>query len=162
MKGISPLLASVLLIAVTVAIATLVMGWMSTTMRSTQTSVTNKTIQATECSTAGISIDDVYVANATYGGFNVTAIVRNSGQTDSLQLVSAVVFLNNGSSFPNLTVMSQDFDKGQLERVKFGIVNNTLSNSVFNSQGNFSKVIVTTNCGGISDTFSGTPKIATA
>ncbi|MBI2971401.1 MAG: hypothetical protein HYY37_03230, partial [Candidatus Aenigmarchaeota archaeon] len=30
MKGISPLLAAVLLIAVTVAIATLVMGWVST------------------------------------------------------------------------------------------------------------------------------------
>ncbi|MBI2971034.1 MAG: hypothetical protein HYY37_01295, partial [Candidatus Aenigmarchaeota archaeon] len=46
MKGISPLLAAVLLIAVTVAIATLVMGWVSTTVRTTQTTVSNKTVEA--------------------------------------------------------------------------------------------------------------------
>ena len=61
MKGISPLIAAVLLIAFTVAIATLVMGWFSTFTRTTTTSVTNSTSLAINCADARVTIRDVYI-----------------------------------------------------------------------------------------------------
>ncbi|MFH0832695.1 MAG: archaellin/type IV pilin N-terminal domain-containing protein [Candidatus Aenigmatarchaeota archaeon] len=154
MKGISPLLASVLLIAVTVAIATLVMGWMSTTMRSTQTTVSNKTTQATECSAAAISIDDVYLS----GLYSANVIVRNSGQTDNLQITSVQLYNVTGGNFTTSTAET-DFDKGEVTTFAISVGSNTFP-IVDTCPTDFSKVIVTTNCGGIKDTFEGTPKCA--
>src|SRR3989344_8019200 len=77
-KGISPLIAAVLLIAFTVAIATLVMGWFSQLTRTTTTTVSNKTTEAVACSNAQVSIDGVYIRlNATESDARV--LVKNSG-----------------------------------------------------------------------------------
>lgn len=152
-KGISPLLASVLLIAVTVSIATLVMGWMSTVARSTQSSVSNKTAQATECSSAIVIIDDVYVNAGSPG--RATAIVRNAGQVNGMAISSAQLYNRTGSNFTAMETASgplTGFDMGEIQTLRFN------STYISACPTDFSAVIVTTNCGGVSATFDSTPK----
>ncbi len=149
MKGISPLLASVLLIAVTVAIATLVMGWISTITRTTQTTVSNRTVDAVNCASASIVIDDVYVAT---GSRNATVIVRNAGQTDSLQITFAPLYNSTGHNVnPSESLPVSSFDRGEIQVFTYG-------STGIPSCATFSKAVVSTNCAGVSATFDRTPK----
>ena len=149
MKGISPLLASVLLIAVTVAIATLVMGWVSTVTRTTQTTVSNKTVEAVNCASASVVIDDVYVATV---AATATVIVRNAGQTDSLQIVFAPLYNTSGNSVnPSQSLPVTGFSRGAIQVFTYGSTGIT-------SCAAFSKAVVSTNCAGVSATFDRTPK----
>jgi flagellin-like protein len=148
MKGISPLLAAVLLIAVTVSIGTLVMGWLGTTVRSSQASVSNVTSVAVNCASANIVIDDVYVYT---GARTATVIVRNSGRADDMQLTSAFIVNATGNSVsPAESLPVTDFDKGEIQTF-------TYSSTGINACANFSQAIVTTNCGGVSAKFDKTP-----
>ena len=149
MKGISPLLAAVLLIAVTVAIATLVMGWISTVTRTTQVAVSNKTTEAVNCASAAVVIGDVYINTA---AGTATVIVRNSGQSDDLTIASAILVNVSGNSvLPAESLPVTDFDKGEIQTF-------TYTSTGINACANFSRAIVSTNCGGISATFDRTPK----
>src|SRR3989344_974063 len=142
MKGISAFLASVLLITVVFVVGLIVTNWMTAITRSTQITAENKTAEATQCASAGITIDDVYV-NST----SARAIVRNSGQSDNLQLVNAVALNTSGSS-STVSSIDTDFDKGEITTINFtGISFNSCPSS-------FSKIIVSTNCGGISTEFT--------
>jgi flagellin-like protein len=155
MKGISPLIASVMLIAFVMAIGILVMGWMSTLTRTTTATVTNSTDTAIGCSSASINIDEVYVTTGSTNG-TVRAIVKNTGYKDGMQVSNAVLLTNTGMNYSvsNPTLPYSNFNKGDIVTLQF-------SNVSIASCTSFSKVIVTTNCGGISDTFSGTPKCST-
>jgi flagellin-like protein len=140
-KGISPLLAAVLLIAVTVSIGTLVMGWLGTIMRSTQTEVSNTTTEAVDCSSAGIIIEDVFLSS----GFNKTArvIARNSGFLDGMQIISAQIYNRTGSNFSASSLPVTNLNKGNLTTLSFS-PNATIVNAC---PDDFSRVIVSTNCG---------------
>ena len=151
-KGISPLLASVLLIAVTVAIATLVAGWLSTTVRTTQTTVSNRTLEATECSSASITIEDVYMDAGRNASQRI--VVRNSGQSDSLQIIAAQIYNTTGGNFSAQSLPITNFNRGNVTTLVVD-PNNTVIDSC---PGAFSKVIISTNCGGVSAEFTGTPK----
>jgi flagellin-like protein len=152
MKGISPLVASVLLIAFTVAIATIIMGWMGTFTRETTATISNRTTEAVDCASASVSIDDVYIGERTVdGNASVRAIVRNTGFTDNLVLKAASIYKNDGTVW-NKTDVDSDFDKGEITTITFTITKGYVACA------NFSKVVVTTQCGGVGDTFDGTPK----
>jgi flagellin-like protein len=146
MKGISPLVASVLLIAFTVAIATIIMGWMGTFTRETTASISNKTTEAVDCASASINIDDVYIS-----GVTVRAIVRNTGFANYLNLTNAVLYKTDGSFWTNTTTGAL-LNRGQVRLIEFYNTTTALTTATF------SKVVVTTQCGGVSDTFDGTPK----
>src|SRR3989344_2821115 len=145
-KGISAFLASVLLITTVFIVGLIVTNWMGQITRTTQATAENKTTEATQCASAGISIDDVYV-NSTGGRI----IVRNSGQADNLQMVSAVMININGSALTNSSTLDADFDKGEILNINF-------AGGTFGCPSGFSKAIVSTNCGGISAEFTTAPK----
>ena len=155
-KGISPLLASVLLIAVTVAIATLVAGWLSTTVRTTQTTVSNRTLEATECSSASITIEDVYMDAGRNASQRI--VVRNSGQSDSLQIVSAQLYNITGGNFSARSLPITNFNRGNVTTLSFEQYSTAGAMIVDTCPGAFSKIIISTNCGGVSAEFTGTPK----
>lgn len=149
-KGISPLIAAVLLIAFTVAIATLIMGWFSAFTRSTTATVSNSTTQAVNCADARVSIRDVYLQSAGGSG-DVNVIVENTGGSSvSLTGLEVVNTTGNGFSAGFTTVGS--FNKSQI--LTFKITGTTFASC----PGSFSKAIVTTGCGGIGDVFTNTPK----
>ena len=84
MKGISPLIASVLLVVITVVASTLLSSWLSTTTRTQTQSIQNNTQAQLQCQYA-----DLYIKNATYtcnnncttGTLHTTTVtVVNSGK----------------------------------------------------------------------------------
>jgi len=148
-KGISAFLASVLLITTVFIVGLIVTNWMGQITRTTQATAENKTAEATQCASAGITIDDVYL-NSTGGRL----IVRNSGQADNLQIKSAILLNTSGSSL-TIPDADTDFDKGEIITINFSSPTSVSFNSCPSS---FSKAIVSTNCGGISAEFTTTPK----
>ncbi|MBI3190756.1 hypothetical protein HYZ41_03560 [archaeon] len=150
MKGISAMLASVLLIAFTLAIAVLVLNFFTGTIQDTTKSVSNKTSSTVECASAAIDIQDVYITGAAYGQ-TVKVIVKNSGLANNLVIQDAQVINQSGSNF-STAPPTNAFNKGNLLTLTFSGVSLTACPA------GFSKVIVATSCAGIADTFDGTPK----
>lgn len=91
-KGISPLIAAVLLIAFTMAVAAILTAWVTSFTQRTTEDVGNSSEELVSCSFAGLSIYD-----AIYDGENVTVSLANTGTKD-LTNVSVVVFLDGGES----------------------------------------------------------------
>jgi flagellin-like protein len=150
MKGVSPLIATTLLIVMVVAIATIVIGWLYTFTRGAQETVSNRTEEAISCSGASIEIQDVYLINGTTTG-TARAIVKNTGYVDDMIITSAQIYNNTGHNFTASDIPISDFDKGEIVTILF-------ANISIPTCTNFSQVVVGTNCGGITDTFTRTPK----
>jgi flagellin-like protein len=74
LKGISPLIASVLLIAFTLAAATIIGAWMTSTMKSSTDTVGGQLTSNVNCSSNVINLDVLCHNNN-----NVTVIVQNIG-----------------------------------------------------------------------------------
>lgn len=146
MKGISPLLAGVFLIAITVVIATAYMGWYSTLIGSQTRTVENKTEMAIDCTAARMSILDVYMDFSN----NVSRVnVRNSGQVND-NIVSVNVYNSFGINATNMSAMPVIISKGDTMSFEFNIT------GVIPACSNFSKAIVSSQCK--TDTFTSTPK----
>ncbi|MEM7819730.1 MAG: hypothetical protein QXD48_02780 [Candidatus Aenigmatarchaeota archaeon] len=149
MKGISPLVATVLLIVIVVAISTIVMNWLYSFTSGAQETVSNRTSESISCSGASIEIQDVYLTSGTPGSGSV--IIRNNGVVDDMIIVSAQMYNKAGSNFSATNVPVGDFDRGK-------IITLTFSNLNITTCADFSQVVVSTSCSGVSDSFKGTPK----
>jgi flagellin-like protein len=140
-KGVSTLIASVLLIAFTVSVAMIVMGWFSTFASSTTQNVSGVTQSAIGCSAGIIEIDHVYLKNSTVAPFtgNATISVINSGQI--ALTVNAMIIFTNGTACRTAT-------GGVVQAGSSGILNIT-TNDCPQNMVNFSSVLLTTSCAGI-------------
>ena len=150
MKGISPLVASVLLLAIVVSLSVIIGGWVNTLSKDTTNTVSNRTSEAVSCSSSDITIDSLYITNGTSG--TARAQVRNQG-FQSITLMSAQLLNRTGHNFSTTTSLGS-LTKGQIIQVSFSGV------SVPSCPTDFSKLVVTTTCGGISHTYAGTPNCA--
>ncbi len=87
-KGISPLVAAVLLIAFTLAVASILTAYVTTFTEESAQELGNQTQQVTSCAYAGLSIfDAVYDSSAG----EITVNVANTGTKDLSEL-TAVAF----------------------------------------------------------------------
>ena len=140
------MIAATLLIAITVATATLFAGWAtSITSQQTQT-VANKTKTGVDCTRAGITIDAVYldfVANKS------RINVKNTGYLDDV-ITSATAVNTAGSAATNLTAFPIKLLKGNSASIEMNIT------GIMTVCSNFSQAIVATPC--VSKIFDGTPK----
>lgn len=150
MKGISPLIASVMLIAITVGAAALIMGWYNGLAKSTTESVSNKTGASVSCSSAQITVEDVYVSAGDMLNGSARIIVKNAG-FDAITVNSAQLYNRTGDNF-STGFGPSDVNAGGIKTISLANV------SVPGCPADFSKVIVSTSCGGISAVFDGTPK----
>jgi FlaG/FlaF family flagellin (archaellin) len=148
MKGLSPLIATVLLIAISLSIIAIIMGCVTTLVKDQTGTISNRTGEAVECTGADIYIEDVYLDFSA----NVSRVhVRNSGQID-LEIRSASLSNHMGVTAANITTFPVSIPKSDaLKEVLFNITN------VINACGNFSNAVVTTNCGNAYYKFTGTP-----
>jgi len=135
MKGVSPLVAVVLIIAISVLLTGIIFGWLKgfTTFQTEE--ISNRTEDLTACSGSSIRIDDVYL-DFTSNKSRIT--VRNAGQLAE-KIISAELLNNNGQnvSFQNQTVA---IGKGEIKTIEFAI------NGTIQGCGQFSQVKVTTLC----------------
>jgi FlaG/FlaF family flagellin (archaellin) len=148
MKGLSPLISTVLLIAISLTIVSIIMGWATTLVREQTGAIGNRTGEAVECTGADIYIEDVYLNLRT----NESRVhVRNSGQIN-LEIKSSSLSNDRGVMATNLTAFPVSIPKSDaLKEVLFNITN------IITACGNFSNAIVTTNCGNTYYKFTGTP-----
>jgi flagellin-like protein len=148
MKGISPLIATVLLVALTVAIASVVTTWMTTLSKEKSSVIGNKTDVAIDCTAANIDVKDVYVDFSS----NISrTIVWNSGQV-GISVTDASLFNKQGESAVLNSTLPVSLSPGSMATIRFNV------SGVFSNCLNFSQVLVSTDCVGISDRFTGTPK----
>jgi len=146
MKGVSTYIAVTLLIAATVAIATLFSGWITTLTQAQTQTVANKTKAGIDCTRANVNIDEVYLdLTANKARINV----RNSGFFDDL-IISAVVITANGNVATNLTAFPIKLSQGDAASIELN------TSGIITACGNFSQAIVATQC--VSREFDGTPK----
>lgn len=134
MKGVSPLIASVLLVAFTVSVALIYSGWLSSFAKGTSENVSLQSLSAVECSTANAKIYSIYLENSTS---NSSAIIVNEGGVD-LQL-RAVLIVDNGSLVNSTPI---PVPKGSSVSIQ-------IPNSSINC-GRISKASITSNCPGCS------------
>lgn len=140
------MIAATLLIAITVAIATLYAGW-ATTLTNQQTQIVgNKTKTGIDCTRAAITIESVHLD---FAANKSRVSVKNTGFLDDS--ISAVTVLNAaGSAAGNLTAFPITLTKGNSVSIEMNIT------GVMTVCANFSQAIVATQC--VSKIFDGTPK----
>jgi flagellin-like protein len=131
-KGISPLVAAVLLIAATMGIATILTYWASTFIKSSLPPVANQSYSP--CLYADFNIHSCSYTNSTPTKGNVTIILRNLMDVE-LRNLTATVFYPDGSiktyDLQPDNVLPKNIFKG------FSIVNVDLP---------YTKIVITTHC----------------
>ncbi len=151
MKGISPLIAGVILVAITVSMGAVLGGWFSTFTRETTSKVGATSARALDCASSHLNIEDVYIMP---GATTLArAIVKNSGLVDGMEVVDATLYNRTGGNFTG-SGLPIILNKGMFTTITFENV------GIVDCPADFSEIIVGTSCGGIFDTFDGTPKCA--
>jgi len=131
-KGVSPLIAAVLLIAFTVSVSMIIMGWFSTFTRTATANISATTTEAIGCNAASINIEHVYDGKI---------IVKNTGFKD-LNVVGMIVNSTGGTCTSSSTPVT-----------KGSVVALSLSSCypADMTDADFDRAIVTTDCGGVDD-----------
>ncbi len=146
MKGLSPLIAAVMLVAITVAMVSIYAGWYTSLLGGQTRTVENRTKIAVDCTSARLSILDVYLDTAN----NVSRVnVRNSGQVDD-NIVSVFVYNSLGINATNLSAVPVIIKTGNTLTFEFN------TSGVIPACGNFSSAAVTSECK--REVFTSTPK----
>jgi flagellin-like protein len=145
MKGVSPLIAAVMLIAFVVTVSMVVMGWFSTFVRGVTQNVSESGQEAVGCATAAIELDHVYVNTVS----NTTQfIVKNIGGITLT--VKGLIVNTTGVACINNTGVS--VPSGGVETLYFTDCKGINSST-------FSRAMITTSCAGIDDTVTSTSKV---
>lgn len=137
MKGLSPLIASVLLIAFTVSVAMIIMTWFTSFARGTTENISATGETAVGCSSAGISIEHIYIS-----GTNGVIVVRNIGFVP-LDVTGMIVNTTGGACS---TASATTVGVGETKALSLSGCQGIQSNC-----SGFSRAIVSTNCAGIGD-----------
>lgn len=80
-KGISPIVSSVLLLAVALTVVSIFSGWAPNIIRTATDETTNQTEQTINCNRAGVE-----VLESRYFSENTSVVARNTGRSDLEQL----------------------------------------------------------------------------
>ena len=91
-KGISPLIATILLIAFVIAVGGILSGWLISFSKERVEEARTKGETETQCSYSGLSIDD---ADWNDTETKLSLIVRNSGTEDLTDFRMVVIYTNN-------------------------------------------------------------------
>ena len=143
-KGVSPLIATVLLIAFTVAVAGVISIWITGFASESTETVTNQTDIELYCSNGGVGVSDLRYCNSYLAG-----IIQNTGLVDLSGITAQVTFQNatpaqtiyleqNGSATTNSSKMV-------LSPRQIASFNITIGGS------NYHRIHIYTNCANVYD-----------
>jgi flagellin-like protein len=135
-KGISPLLTSVLLIALVIAVASIYTGWFTNFIREITSTVGSHSEKKVECSYGGIALDNLEY-NSTSG--YLTGNIENTNMI-SLGNIDLEIF------YDNATKEKKDLNKS------LGPGEMDIFNEMINT--NYERVRVITNCSEVYDEVS--------
>ncbi|NOR84907.1 type IV pilin [archaeon] len=143
-KGVSPLIAVVLLIVFTVAVSTMIMSWMNTYTKDTTTSASANTDTVIECSRQTVNIPTT--SGVTHTIDNVTVNVENNGQANTT-LKKVIAYDSTGLA---CIISSTEFELEVGDLKNYGPINCTDITTGWDNTC-IASVRVTTTCGGIYD-----------
>ena len=144
MQGISPLIASVLLIAIAVIIAGMLANWGPTLTQSQTKTISNKTAQIVECNPP--VIEDVYLDFQA----NVSRVfVRGSQGMAVVDEAKVISITGEEAPLVNSSAVPFNLSSGKLKILEFNITNKIKICS------NFSQAVITS-C--LTDKFTSAPK----
>ncbi|MCK5594239.1 MAG: hypothetical protein KAI18_03285 [Candidatus Aenigmarchaeota archaeon] len=143
-KGISPLIAVVLLIVFTVAISTIIIGWMNDYTKKTTSDASENTDVVVACAKQVINIPTSIGVQTNSSGY-VTVLVENIGQAETT--IKQILAVDNVSNMCQIDIVNATIDIGDIGvfgpmdcSAEFGAMDPTLTT-----------VRATTTCGGIAD-----------
>ena len=152
-KGISTLIAAVLLIAVTLLISLIVSTSFTSLVKTQASTLQTRTGEAVNCTSSDINIEGVFIDDAPRDQSRV--LVRNSGQIQE-NIVSGQIVNKTGVAGALLTTVPLPIARGDIVSVVFNTSSNTTVSAVNNiTCANFDRVIITTECTIV--TYSKTP-----
>ncbi|MBI2578156.1 MAG: type IV pilin [Candidatus Aenigmarchaeota archaeon] len=144
MKGVSPLIATVLLIAVAVLLASTISTWVTGLTKDQSVTLTNRSTEITECAGKNMRIEDVYLDFTA----NISRVnVRNTGQVDET-IVSAFLLNQQGVNTTLNSTLPVTLKKGEMKTIQFFI------NGTITACANFSQARISTLC--VTDTYKKT------
>lgn len=134
-KGISPLVATVLLLAIAFTMATIISPWVFNLIRSNTDTLGNKSSSVTDCNV--VTIENVYLD---FQGNKSRVYVLAKGGTTVL---SASLLSTNGIQLPlsNPSVLPLTLGDGERKLIEFN-----LTSGILPACQNFSKVVIATSC----------------
>ena len=139
MKGITPLIATVLLIALTLAVAGIFGGWLTSFTKKTGTTVQQSSDIRVTCSYGGIALSSLQYNN-TSSNTNITGAIEN---TDIIDLgdIDVEIFFTNSTRY--LADLNITLKPGEKTTFNFNINTTT-----------YDKIRVKTNCSNVFDQVS--------
>ncbi|NPA38811.1 MAG: hypothetical protein GXN99_03405 [Candidatus Nanohaloarchaeota archaeon] len=138
-KGVSPLIAAVLLIVFTVAIGAVVLNWMTSYTKGTTETAGTDTSSTIQCAKQIIVIENVTKSNG-------QVIVRAENQGSADATISSIILYDANSKSCETTGLAHTIPAGGYKIIE---VNNTACDAVDNTS---YTVRISTDCGA-SDTF---------
>lgn len=148
LKGISPLVATVLLIAFVVAVAGLVATWVNGFTKSQTQLVSDQSTLSISCSYGGINVKNLVFQGATT---QLAGVIENNGQVPLGNFTLSVVYQNATSQ----TIQICSAPSGSVSCPVSNLTLTTSQQAAFNLTiwgSNYNTVKVATNCSSVSDT----------
>ncbi len=141
MKGVSPIVASVLLIAFAIAVAGLYSGWITSFTKTTTEEVQEQSEKRVTCSYGGIALDDVKY-NKTAG--NISGKVENTDLIVLGNIDFEIFYVNDNREKLDLNIILEPGEKNTFNRQ---VLNMNITN-------NYNKIRVISNCSNVYDEIS--------
>lgn len=150
MKGISPLFASVLLVAMTITIGALISSFYRGSFSVISDEAESQRLETVECNYKEIEISDVSI-DTSVSDQKIIITITNTGK-GNITLVDANIYDKTGEK------CTFDANGQVLETGESKVYQNTTGCAIFSPQcSDFSHVFVTTSCGNVYDTFRTKP-----
>ena len=138
-KGVSPLVATVMLIVIVVSLVALISGWLTQMFAESRETISNRTSSSLDCSGASIKISSAYLTQTGVNNASARVIIENDGLVDQISIVSAQLYNSTGDNFSTSNVLPIAFPRGSLKTLSF--VNASVNNCSV-----FSQIVVSTQC----------------
>ena len=144
MKGVSPLVATVLLIVIVVSLGGVIFSWMSGFTTQSTNRMQNRTAEVVDCTGAATKIEAVYLRNGTNA--SVRAVVQNTGTAKNI-IQDARATTADGRMF-DASNIPVSIKPGEVTTLVFDGLGTQNCSS-------FSKVSIDTACTDVGDEFDG-------
>ncbi len=148
-KGISPIIATVLLIAFTVSVAGILITWLSGFTQSTTQTVGSTSTTLVVCSQGQVNVGSLVFSN---GSLTLSGLIQNQGQIALGNISVNVIYTNATSQKINLCGPNSLATSCSVSNLTLNIADQATFNVSISS--NYNTIRVATNCSGVYSTAS--------
>ncbi len=149
MKGISPMVATVLLVAFTIGIGGLISVWLSDFTQQSSKTVSKEGQNQIICSNGAVDLSSLKYCSTTN---NISGIIKNNGRITLGNITIQTVFKNGTLVSHALNSTGTGASGGDFLSLRPGQIFSFNVSIGSGSSGNYDRIWVYTNCTGVTDT----------